>query len=177
MNKLQFKEVFDAYFDTIRRFIYYRCGNEEKASDIAQDVFLAVWEKRDKLDGDNIKSLLYKMASDMVISDLRKVVVRQNFAKGVVYFGSEVSVHDELQFEETQRRYAEALDEMPEQQRVTFLLSRNDELKYSEIAEMLNISVKAVEKRMSLALQFLRQKLLDCTVLLIVLILSFLKGF
>lgn len=176
MNKLQFKEVFDAYFNTIRRFIYYRCGNEDKASDMAQDVFLTVWEKRDKLDSSNIKSLLYKMASDMVVSDLRKVIVRQNYAKGVVYCGDEISVHDELQYEETQRRYAQALDEMPEQQRVTFLLSRNDELKYAEIAEMLNISVKAVEKRMSAALQFLRTKLLDGTALLIVLILSILKG-
>lgn len=49
---------------------------------------------------------------------------------------------------------------MPEGQRVVFLMSRNEDLKYHEIAECLNISVKAVEKRMSAALQFLRTELL-----------------
>jgi len=53
------------------------------------------------------------------------------------------------------------LEKMPENQRTVFLMSRNDELKYHEIAECLNISVKTVEKRMSAALKLLRNELLS----------------
>ena len=62
MNKDEFKEVFYVHFDAIRDFIYYRCGDIEMASDIAQDVFLKVWEKRSMLNSHSVKSLLYKMA-------------------------------------------------------------------------------------------------------------------
>lgn len=168
MNKVEFKQIFDAYFNPIRRFLFYRIGNEDKASDMAQDLFMKLWEKRDTLTLKNIKSLLYKMANELAISEMRKTAVRRTYANSVVYVGEEISAHEQLQFEETMSRYAKALDEMPEIQRVTFLLSRNEELKYSEIAEMLEISVKAVEKRMSSALEFLRNQLLVCSFLLFI---------
>ena len=72
-----------------------------------------------------------------------------------------VSPEEELLFEELASSYAQALEKMSETQRTVFLMSRNDELKYHEIAECLDISVKAVEKRMSAALQFLRTELLS----------------
>lgn len=168
VNKAEFKQIFDAYFNTIRRFLFYRIGNEERASDMAQDLFLKLWEKRDTLTLQNIKSLLYKMANEQAISEMRKVAVRRTYVNSVVYVGEEISAHDRLQFDETMSRYVKALDEMPELQRVTFLLSRNEELKYHEIAEMLDISVKAVEKRMSGALEFLRTRLLEFSFMFLV---------
>jgi RNA polymerase sigma-70 factor (ECF subfamily) len=64
-----------------------------------------------------------------------------------------------LEYKELARKYSEALTKMNENQRITFLMSRSEELKYQEIAERLNISVKAVEKRMSQALDYLRKEL------------------
>lgn len=61
LSKAEFKHLFDKYFDTIRSFIFYRCGDTDAASDMAQDIFMKVWEKRELLTNDNIKSLLYKM--------------------------------------------------------------------------------------------------------------------
>lgn len=179
MTKTEFQEVFNTYFDHIRRFLFYRIGDEEKASDMAQDLFVNVWNKRDTLISSNMKSLLFKMANDMAISEFRKMAVRRNYTKSIVYVGSETSVHDQLQYEETLERYGAALEAMPEIQRVTFLLSRNEELKYHEIAEMLGISVKAVEKRMSLALEFLRGRLLTSLILIFIAsytIINFLKN-
>ena len=45
INKAEFKQLFDKYFDTIRSFIFYRCGDTDAASDMAQDVFMKIWEK------------------------------------------------------------------------------------------------------------------------------------
>lgn len=74
ISKAEFKQLFDKYFDTIRSFIFYRCGDRDAASDMAQDVFMKIWEKREQLDNLNLKPLLYKIANDMVISNYRKVL-------------------------------------------------------------------------------------------------------
>lgn len=44
ISKAEFKQLFDRHFDQIRTFIFYRCGNTDMASDMAQDVFMKVWE-------------------------------------------------------------------------------------------------------------------------------------
>ena len=160
LNKTEFKQLFDKYFDTIRSFIFYRCGDTDAASDMAQDVFMKVWEKREQLDSFNIKSLLYKIANDMVISNYRKSSTRMDYENSMtIQNDSPLSPEEELNFEELTSTYAKALEKMPETQRVVFLMSRNDELKYHEIADRLQLSVKSVEKKMTLALKYLRQAL------------------
>jgi RNA polymerase sigma-70 factor (ECF subfamily) len=160
ISKAEFKQLFDTHFDAIRAFIFYRCGNTDMASDMVQDVFMKVWEKREQLSNDNLKSLLYKMAHDLVICNYRKDLSRMNFEQSMMLQGDEAATpEDELLFEELASSYAQALEKMPETQRTVFLMSRNDELKYHEIAGCLAISVKAVEKRMSAALQFLKTEL------------------
>lgn len=161
LNKTEFKLLFDTYFDAIRSFIFYRCGNTNVASDIAQDVFLKVWEKREQLNKANLKALLYKIAKEMIISNYRKETSRNDYEQNMTFHNeSALSPEDEMLFEEFASSYAKVLERMPETQRIVFLMNRNDELKYHEIAERLNISVKAVEKRMSSALQFLRTEFL-----------------
>ncbi|KAA6301337.1 MAG: ECF RNA polymerase sigma factor SigW [Candidatus Ordinivivax streblomastigis] len=160
LNKTEFKHLFDTYFDAIRNFVFYRCGDIEAASDVAQEVFMKVWEKQAQLNNDNLKSLLYKIANDMLITNYRKEVSRSDFGQSMKHdsdFGQ--SPEDEMLFNEFASSYAKALEQMPEAQRTVFLMSRNDELKYHEIAERLDISVKTVEKRMSAALQMLRTEL------------------
>lgn len=161
ISKAEFKQLFDTHFDTIRSFIFYRCGDTDMASDMAQDVFMKVWEKREQFIHDNLKSLLYKMANDAVISNYRKSTSHADYEQSMTLQSDEAATpEEELLFEELASSYAQVLEKMPETQRTVFLMSRNDELKYHEIAEYLDISVKAVEKRMSAALQHLRAELL-----------------
>lgn len=161
LNKAEFKQIFDRYFDTIRSFIFYRCGDVDAASDMAQDVFMKIWEKRDQIDTSQIKALLYKIANDMVISNYRKNTTRLDYEQSMTTNSeAQLSPEEELNFQELSASYAKALEQMPEIQRVVFLMNRNDEMKYQEIAECLQLSVKAVEKRMSGALQYLRTQLL-----------------
>ena len=161
LNKAEFKQIFDKYFDTIRSFIYYRCGDVDAASDMAQDVFMKIWAKREQLNALELKPLLYKIANDMIISSYRKNNSRVDYEQSMTtQEQSQLSPEEELNFQELSSMYAKALEQMPEIQRVVFLMNRNDEMKYHEIAECLQLSVKAVEKRMSGALQYLRAQLL-----------------
>ncbi|WP_085536651.1 RNA polymerase sigma factor [Massilibacteroides vaginae] len=156
-----FKIIFDKYFDSIRRYIYYRCGDMSMASDIAQDVFTKVWEKSDDLELTNIKSLLYKMAHDMFINCYHRESKHIEFEQTMrLKVSFEESPEEQIQYQELTTNYSDALNDMPELQRTIFLMSRNEGLKYSEIAKTLCISVKTVEKWMSVALKQLRDKLL-----------------
>ena len=159
MTREEFKELFDRNFDSVRSYIYYRCGDKEVATDIAQDVFMKVWEKKFDSKKGNIKGLLYKIASDMFISNYRRRETEGIFRKTIEINYYERSPEDSFEYNELKTKYEQALVAMNNNQRVVFLMSRVEELKYSEIAERLNLSVKAVEKRMKFALQFLRDRL------------------
>ncbi len=161
LTKEEFKVVFDEHYDAIRRFVFYRCGDIEAASDLAQDVFLKIWEKRNVLSISYIKPLLYKMASDSFISYYRKEQLRINFEQSLVdeKEESELSPEEEFAFTELSATYAKALEKMPVKQRTVFLMSREEGMKYAEIAEYLNVSVKAVEKQMTAALRFLKARI------------------
>ncbi len=122
---------------------------------------MKVWEKRDTLKKDHIKALLYKIAGDLLISQFRKNEVAAkyvNHEKFTLAFKND-SVDQELEYTELKQNYEQALAKLPEKQRSVFLMSRMEELTYKEIAERLELSVKAVEKRMSIALATLKEQL------------------
>lgn len=159
MKKETFKKLFDTYFDEVRRFIFYKSGNEELATDLAQDVFMKLWEKDFNIDESRVKGLLFKIANDLFITSYRKEKVAFKFFDTYQVAEKVLTPQDHLNYSELKTTYQKALQTMPEKQRIVFLMSRIDENKYNEIAELLHISVKAVENRMSLALKHLRKHL------------------
>ena len=160
MTKEQFKHLFDLYFDDIRRYLYYRCGDTALSTDLAQDTFMRVWEKRMELVPDKDKALLYKIAGDLFVSHARRERLKREAPEHIRFELEASGPEEELQYSELQDAYEAALLKLPENQRITFLMSRIEELSYQEIATRLSISVKAVEKRISGALSRLRKELL-----------------
>lgn len=159
MTKEEFKHIYDNYFDPVRNYLFYRSGDTDVATDIAQEVFLKLWEKQLPLDRNKVKGLLFKMAGDMFISRYRRSKVEMDYSKSLQFDYNEQSPEEHYLYEELKMIYEKTLLKLPEKQRVVFLMSRLEKLKYYEIAERLNISVKAVEKRMKYALLFLRKAL------------------
>lgn len=159
MTREEFKNLFDTHFEPLRNYIYYRCGDAELATDIAQEVFMKIWEKQPKQAPKELLGLLYKMAKDAFISKYRRSKVEQAFMARPPNNAESQSPEEEMSYKELKSSYERALKEMPEIQREVFLMSRMEELKYKEIAERLELSVKAVEKRMKNALQYLREAL------------------
>jgi RNA polymerase sigma-70 factor (ECF subfamily) len=131
------------------------------ATDVAQDTFLKIWEKQPAADRDNLAGLLFKIAGDTFINQYRRQAVMTKFRLNARPETMAGSPEDQLVFEELRTKYEKTLAALPENQRTVFLMSRMDQLKYHEIAERLGLSVKAVEKRMTLALASLRQAMGD----------------
>jgi RNA polymerase sigma factor (sigma-70 family) len=95
----------------------------------------------------------------MFITRYRHEVLEQNYMKSLTNNDNEMTPEDQLRYNELKKNLSRALANMSEKQRTVFLMSRMEGLKYQEIAERLNISVKAVEKRMHLTLVYLRKVL------------------
>jgi RNA polymerase sigma-70 factor (ECF subfamily) len=159
LTKEQFREIFDSNFDAVRDYIFYRSGDRELATDIAQEAFMRIWEKQLNPDKHQIKALLYKIAGDLLVSSFRKQKTEQNFKLNLKPETSFETPEDKISFEELKQIYEQALQQLPKKQRTVFLMSRMENLKYSEIADALGLSVKAVEKRMTLALAYLKRTL------------------
>jgi RNA polymerase sigma-70 factor (family 1) len=159
LEKEDFKLLFDTYFDAIKNYLFYRVGDVDVATDITQDVFVRIWEKQMKLDMNNAKYLLYKIARDMLVSKYRRMEVENKYVNRMQFEMTEITTDNSYDFKQLQKKYDAALMRLPEKQRTVFLMSRSEELKYAEIAERLDISIKTVEKRMSNALFYLRKVL------------------
>jgi len=159
VTKEQFKSLFDFYFEDIRRYLYYRCGDTSISTDLAQDTFMRIWEKQMDLQPDRDTGLLYKIAGDLFVSHTRRERLRKESPELIRFEQRDSTPEDELQYRELQEKYEKVLMKLPENQRVVFLMSRTEELTYQEIATRLSISVKAVEKRISGALSRLRKEL------------------
>jgi RNA polymerase sigma-70 factor (ECF subfamily) len=158
MTKENFKQLYNEYFDAIRRYLYYRSNDSELATDIAQEVFMKVWEKQISYESNRTKSLLYKMAGDMFVSQVRKNKVADKYRDSInLEFKSDQTPDEKLEYEELKQHYERTLAGLSEKQRTVFLMSRLEDMTYNEIAQRLELSVKAVEKRMGLALSELRK--------------------
>jgi RNA polymerase sigma-70 factor (ECF subfamily) len=130
------------------------------AEDIVQETLMKVWDKRSAIKPESVKSLLYIIASNNIKSHFRHEKVVFNFANSSAKEEQvQESADANIRQEELQKKLEHTLAEMPEKCREVFLLNRMDNLVYSEIAERLGLSVKAIEKRIHEALLFIRKRI------------------
>ncbi len=153
-----FNAIFNSNSKTIFNYIYYKYGNEEKAYDAVQEAFVKLWENCAKVAPEKAKAFVYKVANNLYLNVLKAEKVRLKYADKAPKVSQESPefLMEEKEFKEKLDR---ALNSLPENQRTVFLLNRIDGKKYAEIAEMEGVSVKAIEKRMHLALKTLRAKI------------------
>lgn len=161
-DKACFQRVFDAYYGKLCDYAHTLLRDMDEAEDAVQSIFLKIWEKRDGLMiTHTLKSYLYKAVHNYCLNQLEHREIRQ---KHVAFTSYQASA--EVQLPETFPKELESniqlvIDQLPEQCRIIFKLSRYEELKYSEIAQRLGISVNTVENQISKALKILRTQLID----------------
>ena len=173
-----FEMLFRNYYQPLCNYAYTFLQDKEDAEEIVQSTFLLVWEKRDTLAiRTSVKPYLYAMVRNACLNVLKHEKIKQRFAGEEIALGERGhdNVSHTMESNELEYRIKIAMNELPEQCRMVFKLSRFEELKYSEIAEQLNISVKTVENHMGKALRIMREQLKDYLPLILVLLNGFLN--
>ena len=151
--------IYKTYSQTLRNFIYYKCGDRQQAEDIVQNAFIKLWNNCSSIIFDKSKSFLYTVARNEFLNEVAHKKIKLQHQVYLVKDSTNITPEFLLEEQEFLAKLKRVIANLPEKQREVFLLSRIDKKKYSEISEMVGITVKAVEKRMSLALITLRDKI------------------
>jgi len=152
-----YNEIFRQQSVELRNYLYYKCGDLNQAEDLVQDTFIKLWKKCAEVVFETVVGFIYTIANRMFIDLTRSKKVALKFEKQQV----EQKADDPyfiLRTNEFREKIESVISELPDGQREAFLLNRIDKLTYKEIAERLEISEKAVEKRMTKALIKLKDK-------------------
>ncbi|GAA0714995.1 RNA polymerase sigma factor [Aquimarina litoralis] len=152
-----FNELFKTHSRTIRNHIYYKCGDPDQAEDIMQESFIRLWNNCKKVILEKARAFLYKVSTNLFLNQVEHQKVRLAYSKLSHRDRNHESPDFILEEKEFMIKLQNAIGDLSEAQREVFLLNRIDKKTYNEIAEMLGISVKAVEKRMHNALKKLRK--------------------
>ncbi len=159
-----FEQLFKAHFNALHAYASMMLHQDSYAEEIVQGMFLKIWEKRSNLDVQtSIKAYLYKCVHNDCLNYIshKKIQLKYQDHAAFTMNGQAGKTSDKIELNELQERLKQALNELPEQCRTIFQMSRFEELKYREIADQLGLSVKTVENQMGKALKILRVNLLD----------------
>lgn len=155
------EQLFTANHKALCNVAYKIVRDRSSAEDIVQDVFLKLWRKRDEIKIEStLKGYLFKAVANAALNELQRAKKIQ--FKDELKELEQPAVETPAQEDNPQvleKRLSDALNSLPPRCRAIFILSRYENLKYKEIAEQLNISVKTVEAQMGIALEKLRTEL------------------
>lgn len=155
-----FEFLFDAFYEKLLRVALYYLEKDELAEDAVSDVFFSLWSNRQKFSKiENLENYLFTMTKNKCLSALRN--------KGKVVFGDDQLITSQqivlenpesnLISDEFVRFYNDRINELPPKCKLVYLMVKEDGLKYKEVAEILNISVKTVENQMTKAIRHIRK--------------------
>ena len=155
-----FSLLFEKHSKSLHDFLYYKFGENFNPKDKVQEAFVKLWENCAKVSPNKAKSYLFTVGNNLMLNEAshQKVVLRYQKEKP-----HKLSTNENPQFilegNEYMNKLQKAISNLSEAQRTAFLLNRIEGKKHKEIAEMLNISTKAVEKRIYGALKKLREEI------------------
>ena len=156
-----FHTLFVNYQPRLYRFLWAKVRAVDVAEDLVQETFLRVWRARERLDStQNIEVYLFKIANNVLIDYLRKnqkTVQLQELSRDLDV--EDVHLQSHLEAEDMAVVADRIVNAMPDKPRTAFVLSRHHGLAYHEIAKIMDITTKTVEKHISKVLRALREHL------------------
>ena len=162
-DKSAFQKLFYTYHDSLFRFVFYRIKDEALADDITQETFLRVWKKRNSMQPKkSFFSLIAHISSNLCYDHFRHVEVRQRHEDSIPNYGGFDTLEPEMinqgqAFQEEIQRVVNK--KLPDKCRNIFILSRIEGKSNSEIAELLDLSIRTVENQIYRAIKILKKNL------------------
>lgn len=158
-NETIFSKLFNKYSKDLHNFLYYKFGEQLNPKDKVQEAFIKLWENCGKVTPDKAKSFLFTVGNNLMLNEAahQKVVLKYQKLKPKEH----TNESPEFLMEEAEymQKLQNAISNLTEAERVAFLLNRIEGKKHREIAELLEIGTKAVEKRIYGALKKLRKEI------------------
>lgn len=162
-DMLAFDRVYELYSHKLFLFVFKILKNEAEADDIVQEVFVKIWESRDKLeDYKSLNSYIFTIAYNNSIDLIRKRISNTKYLehlKNHAVINVTPNIISQIEFNELNIQAEKLIGNLPERQKQVYLLHREEGLTYPEIAEQIGISRNTVENHMAKALKYLHRNL------------------
>ena len=158
-DQAAFTEIYDRYWKLLFQTAFRILGKREPAQDITQNIFISLWQRREEAVILSLQPYLQQATRFAVFKAIREEQTDRAFYDRLAEVTADIITDNPLLFKEQQALLNELVSALPEECRECFRLSREENLTYKQIAAMLGISEKTVEKRMSRSLQHIRQGL------------------
>lgn len=152
-----FNDLFRKIAPLLRNFLCYKFKDVDSAEDMVQEAFMVLWKNCSQVIPDMAKAYVFRVAQNQMLKLVDKEKVKQKHIPFISKTTHAEDPHFQMEFTEFDQRIQQAIGRLSEGQREVFLLNRVEKKTYNEIAELLEVSVKAVEKRMHKALVKIRE--------------------
>jgi len=172
-DEAAFEQVFKMHYKNLHAYACAMLKDEDEAEEVVQQVFFKLWERSHHLSfSGSVAAYLYRAVHNESLNWLKHQKIKAGHQLHIAYSMKNKSetIAGKMQQKELENKFRQALNELPEQCRTVFQLSRFEDMKYREIADKLEISVKTVENHMGKALKLLRTKLVGFLPLFILLL-------
>jgi RNA polymerase sigma-70 factor (ECF subfamily) len=160
-----FRELFTHHYRSLCNYAMRVVVTREIAEEVVSDVFVKLWKNRDQIEvHTSFQAYIYRAVRNQALDYLKLKVHRQYERESLdsvqwnMNHADHFSPADELSFNEFYAHVEGCINDLPRQCQLIFRLSREDGLRYRDIADKLKISVKTVETQMSRALKVLRER-------------------
>ncbi|MCE6990568.1 RNA polymerase sigma-70 factor [Dyadobacter sp. CY323] len=160
-----FRELFTHHYRSLCNYAMRVVVTREIAEEVVSDVFVKLWKNREQIEvHTSFQAYIYRAVRNQALDYLKLRVHRQNERESLesvqwnLSHADHFSPADELSFNEFYTHVEGCIQALPRQCQLIFRLSREEGLRYRDIAEKLEISVKTVETQMSRALKVLRER-------------------
>ena len=156
-------ELFKMHYISLCNYAHYFLKDDDDSEDVVQGVFYQLWKMGKPLEiSASIKSYLFTAVKNNCLKRINHIKIENRYKENVL-FEPEIYMRaiDHAETRELEKQIKNAINSLPDQCRLVFTLSRQQGLKYSEIAKQLTISEKTVENHMGKALRILKEKLKD----------------
>ena len=164
-NERAFEQMFDAFYERLCAFAAGIVGSRDEARQVVHDVFLKIWQRREEWAvRRSLKAYLYQATRNQALnyaerSDRRQAVEQTMEDSNKPVRRTKHTAEDQFRQTELAESIWAAIDRLPERRRTAFILHRQHDMTYSDVAEVMGISKKTVEHQMGHALKTLRDEL------------------
>lgn len=156
-DQAAYRELFILLHARLKQFAYSILKSGEEAEELVSDVFIGIWQKREQLGKINSPLLyFYTSTKNLALNRLAKQKKQVNLSPDEWLVQVNSVYFDPVQLmltEEMLRQVKKAVNELPPRCRLIFKLVKEDGLRYKEVAELLQLSVKTIEAQMAIALR------------------------
>jgi len=176
-DESSFQKFFETHYKALVGFAFKYLEDIDESEEVVQESFTKLWEKRSSIElSGQLSGYMFSMVRNVCLNKFKHEEVARKYKAEILHTSNEFEGEASSFDQEMHHRLHQLIDELPDQCQKIFQMSRFEDLKYAQIADKLDLSVKTVENQISKALKIIREDLRSVRSLHLIILLNFFRN-